>query len=92
MGIVPFPSAISACAVLAALRILSARATGWHFALTGENSEPGVRAISCRTGAVIRAHWTGCEWLILTAEPAVVGRSCRLITAFEQALQLTSQP
>lgn len=87
MSVTPFPTTPSLCSIDSTLRALAACGLDWHFGhVEGEHGEPVVRAVSGATGAVIRARWTGRDWLVLTAEPAMIGRSCNLMTAFEQAL------
>jgi hypothetical protein len=87
LSVTPFPTTPSVCSIESTLRTLAACRQDWHFArIVGENGEPVVSATSNAAGAVIRAGWTGREWLVLTAEPAVIARSCNLSTAFEQAL------
>ncbi len=87
MSVTLFPTMPSVCSIESTLRTLAACRQDWHFARTaGEFKEPVVCATFCATGAMIQARWTGSDWLVLTAEPAMIARSCNLRTAFEQAL------
>lgn len=90
MSVVLFPVIPSACSVLSSIRVLSACVPHWYFACIVEPSgAPSLSAKSRVSGAVIYARWTAGEWVVLTAEPCVVGRSCSILIAFEQALGMT---
>jgi hypothetical protein len=87
MNVVPFPATPSSGSVHSSLRALAERAPDWCFSCVAGGAE-GVQAISHRTGDAIYARWTGSDWVVLSAEPAVIGRACNLLSAFEQALSL----
>ena len=90
MSVTPFPTIPSACSIDSSLRMLATRAPSWQFSpVFCDIREPVVRATSCTTGVVINARWTGSEWIVLTTEPAMIGRARHLVTAFEQALSLS---
>jgi hypothetical protein len=87
MSVIPLPTIPSVLSIDSTLRTLAACRRDWHFAhIAGENGEPVISATFDATGAVIRARWTGSDWLVLTAEPAMIARSSTLVAAFEQAL------